>query len=155
MASFAYENTADGMNPEKISAADLQNAYKRDSQVDLKVKRMGDIAAAYRDPADYYGRKAAALNDAGISAANLYREEFQKLIRARVPASTAHVRAKKIADTLAEALRVDVESDFPSDLNQLSLQLHYNTAPQNAANGFMTPSTETGTTHRKKHRHHK
>ena len=149
MASFAYTTNGDGTGAlggfgGAIGAPQLENLYKRESQFDYKVKQIGAIAAAYRDPAQYFELKQDALRDAGAAAARVYREEFQKLIAGLVPAQSAHARAKKLADTYAELLRADVETDFPSDLNNLSLQLHYNTGAYNAANGFIAPSTSTG-----------
>jgi len=146
MASFFYNN-ADavaangGLNPVVINDGNLQNLYKRDSQFDYKVKQIGNIANAYRNPAAYFEDKQRALRIAGEQAAVVYKDEFQKLAKGLVPAATAHARAKKLADNYAALLCADVETDFPSNLNDLSLQLHYNTSQQNAGTGFITPST--------------
>jgi len=159
MASFFYNNVADvagqgGMNNVAISDQSLQNLYKRDAQFDYKVKQIGTIAGAYRNPAAYFEDKQRALRAAGEQAAVVYKDEFQKLVRGLIPAATAHARAKKLADTYAALLMADVETDFPSNLNDLSLQLHYNTSQQNAGTGFITPSTATGASGvgHKKHR---
>jgi len=134
----------------------LKNMYKRDAQFDYKKKQIGAIANAYRNPGEYFDKKAEALGAASDQAAVVYKDEFQKLTKGLVPAATAHARAKKLADTYAALLMADVETDFPSNLNDLSLQLHYQTSATNAANGFISPSTATGATpvgkRRRKHR---
>jgi len=149
MASFFYNAAGDaagqgGLNPNAINGENLERLYKRDAQFDYKVKQIGAIAGAYRDPAAYFTGKADALRRASNQAARVYREEFEKLVAGLIPAATAHARAKKLADNHAALLMADVETDFPSNLNDLSLQLHYNTSQQNAGTGFITPSTATG-----------
>ena len=144
--SFFYNATGDVQNLGGTTLGDhnLENLYKRDSQFDYSVKQIGNIAGAYRDPAKYFEDKQKALKTAGEQAAVVYRSEFQKLVKGLIPAATAHARAKKLADTYAELLKADVETDYPSNLNDLSLQLHYNTSQQNAGTGFIMPSTSTG-----------
>ena len=59
--------------------------------------------------------------------------------------------AKKMADTYYELLSADVETDFPSNLNDLSLQLEYNKG-EAAGNNFMESSTKVDGAAAKKHR---
>ena len=164
MAQFAYNNAGavyndgagGGLPGTTISDQALKNSYKRDSQFDYKVKQIGAIADAYRNPGEYFDAKGRALAAASDQAAVVYKDEFQKLTKGLIPAATAHARAKKLADTYAALLMADVETDFPSNLNDLSLQLHYQTSATNAANGFIAPSTATGASpvgkRRRKHR---
>ena len=148
--SFFYQNPAiPGQNFTDLGEPHLKAMYNRDSLTDYQVKQIGNIAKAYRNPGEYFEGKAKALKDVGDQAANIYATEYMKLINARIPAATAHTRAKSLADTYGDALRIDVEKDFPSDLSKLSLDLHYKTSPMNAANGFATPST--GVPKTKKH----
>ena len=146
--SFFYQNPLVG-DLTTLHPDNLKSQYNRDSLTDYQVKQIGNIAKAYRNPGDYFEGKAKALKDVGDQAANIYATEYMKLINARIPAATAHTRAKSLADTYGDALRIDVEKDFPSDLSKLSLDLHYKTSPMNAANGFATPST--GVPKTKKH----
>ena len=146
--SFFYQNPTAG-DLTTLEPHNLKALYTRDSLTDYQVKQIGNIAKAYRNPGDYFEGKAKALKDVGDQAAKIFSDEYIKLINARVPAATAHARAKSLADTFADALRIDVEKDYPSDLSKLSLDLHYKTSPMNAANGFATPST--GVPKAKKH----
>ena len=148
--SFFYNNDAGG-NGTILTDANLKAQYNRDSLTDYQVKQIGAIAKAYRSPGEYFEGKAAALKDVGDAAAKIYSDEYLKLTKARIPASSAHARAKSLADTYADALRIDVEKDFPSDLSNLSLDLHYKTSQENAQHGFATPSTHVPKT-TKKHR---
>ena len=138
--SFFYQNPAVG-DLTSLGAHNLKDLYNRDSLTDYQVKQIGNIAKAYRNPGEYFEGKAQALKDVGDQAADIYAAEYMKLINARIPAATAHARAKSLADTYGDALRIDVEKDFPSDLSKLTLDLHYKTSKENAANGFATPST--------------
>ena len=146
--SFFYQNPLVG-DLTTLHPTNLKAQYNRDSLTDYQVKQIGNIAKAYRNPGEYFEGKAQALKDVGDQAADIYATEYMKLINARIPAATAHTRAKSLADTYGDALRIDVEKDFPSDLSKLSLDLHYKTSPMNAANGFATPST--GVPKTKKH----
>ena len=140
--SFWYQNTGvPGQNLTSLHPHNLKALYNRDSLTDYQVKQIGNIAKAYRNPGEYFEGKAQALKDVGDQAADIYVAEYIKLINAQIPAATAHSRAKSLADTYADALRIDVEKDFPSDLSKLSLDLHYKTSKENASNGFATPST--------------
>ena len=58
-----------------------------------------------------------------------------------MPGSLAHTRATKMANAMEELLRADVESDFPSDLSNLSLQLTYDNGEDRKA-GFPQTSTK-------------
>ena len=138
--SFFYQNPTVG-DLTSLGAHNLKDLYNRDSLTDYQVKQIGNIAKAYRNPGDYFEGKARALKDVGDQAADIYATEYMKLINARIPAANAHTRAKSLADTYGDALRIDVEKDYPSDLSKLSLDLHYKTSEMNAANGFVTPST--------------
>ena len=140
--SFWYQNTGiPGQNLTSLHPGNLKALYNRDSLTDYQVKQIGNIAKAYRNPGEYFEGKAQALKDVGDQAANIYATEYMKLINAQIPAATAHARAKSLADTYGDALRIDVEKDYPSDLSKLTLDLHYKTSKENAANGFATPST--------------
>ena len=140
--SFWYQNTGiPGQNLTSLHPGNLKALYNRDSLTDYQVKQIGNIAKAYRNPGEYFEGKAQALKDVGDQAADIYAAEYMKLINARIPAATAHARAKSLADTYGDALRIDVEKDYPSDLSKLTLDLHYKTSKENAANGFATPST--------------
>ena len=146
--SFFYQNPTVG-DLTSLGAHNLKDLYNRDSLTDYQVKQIGNIAKAYRNPGDYFEGKARALKEVGDQAADIYATEYMKLINAKIPSATAQARAKSLADTYGDALRIDVEKDFPSDLSKLSLDLHYKTSPMNAANGFATPSTHVPKT--KKH----
>ena len=138
--SFFYQNPAVG-DLTTLEPHNLKALYTRDSLTDYQVKQIGNIAKAYRNPGEYFEGKAQALKDVGDQAADIYAAEYMKLINARIPAATAHARAKSLADTYGDALRIDVEKDYPSDLSKLTLDLHYKTSKENNSNGFATPST--------------
>ena len=139
-ASFAYAH-AGGIDPNHMSDTQLEDIFTRDSEIDYKVGKIKEIAKAYRNPGDFFDGKSAALEVAGQSAAKVYREEFKLLVAKNIPAAMAHTRATKMAKTYYELLSADVENDFPSDLNNLNLQLNYNRG-EAKDNGFATPSTD-------------
>ena len=146
--SFFYQNPAVG-DLTSLGAHNLKDLYNRDSLTDYQVKQIGNIAKAYRNPGEYFEGKARALKEVGDQAADIFATEYMKLINAKIPSATAQARAKSLADTYGNALRIDVEKDFPSDLSKLTLDLHYKTSKENNSNGFATPSTHVPKT--KKH----
>ena len=114
--------------------------YKRDSEMDYQVAQTRKIADAYRNPAGYFGLKATAIDNVANEAADIYKDQYRKLIALKVPSAAAHTRAMKLANDYALLLKADIEDQFPSDLNNLSLQMTYNQGgAQNA--GFSKPST--------------
>ena len=146
--SFFYQNPTVG-DLTSLGAHNLKDLYNRDSLTDYQVKQIGNIAKAYRNPGEYFEGKARALKEVGDQAADIFATEYMKLINAKIPSATAQARAKSLADTYGDALRIDVEKDFPSDLSKLTLDLHYKTSKENNSNGFATPSTHVPKT--KKH----
>ena len=118
----------------------LRNLYKRDSEMDYQVSQTRKISEAYRNPAGYYLLKADALDNVAGEAADIYKDQYKKLIALKVPSAAAHARALKLANDYALLLKADIETQFPSDLNNLSLQMSYNQGGAQIA-GFVRPST--------------
>ena len=153
MASFFYDQSADGT---KLSGPDLEALYKRDSQNDYNVQRIRQISQAYTTPSKYFADKAEALEVAGAQSASVFRQEFEKLIKNRIPAALAQTRARKMADTYHELLRADIESDFPSNLSNLALELKFDRG-EASRSGFAEPSVSIpgAASGGKKHKHRK
>ena len=124
-----------------LNNGELELAYQRDSQLQWKAQQTRKIANAYASPATFFRDKATAIEEAARKAAVVYREEFKKLTSQKMPGSLAHTRATKMANAMEELLRADVESDFPSDLSNLSLQLTYDNGEARKA-GFPQASTK-------------
>ena len=118
----------------------LRNLFKRDSEMDYQVAQTRKIADAYRNPAAYFLLKATAMEDVAKESAVIYKDQYKKLIALKVPSAAAHARALTLANDYARLLKADIESQFPSDLNNLSLQMSYNQGGAQVA-GFVKPST--------------
>lgn len=117
----------------------LTETYKRDSQLQYKAERVKQIAKAYEKPQDFFNEKAAAIEYAAGKAADVYKDAFRRFIDKRLPGGLAHERAMKMAANYEALLLADVEMDYPSDLNNLSLDLTYDQGSA-AKSGFATPS---------------
>ena len=126
-----------------FSNEQIEESYKRDSTLQWKASRIGQIADAYKSPEAFYRKKAVAVEEAADKAAKVYREAFRKLINEKVPGSLATTRAQKMASAYEALLLAEVESDYPSNLSDLSLQLTYNKGSAQES-GFATPSTKIG-----------
>ena len=118
----------------------LRNLFKRDSEMDYQVAQTRKIADAYRNPAAYFLLKAGAMEDVATEAATIYKDQYKKLIALKVPSAAAHARALSLANDYARLLKADIETQYPSDLNNLSLQMSYNQGGAQIA-GFVKPST--------------
>ena len=140
-AMFAYKVGDAGGFDETTSDDKLHTMYTRDSEIDYKVGKIAKIADAYANPSTFFTDKSTALKTAGKSAAHVYATEFKALVGKNIPAAMAHNRAKKMADTYFDLLSADVENDFPSNLNDLNLQLHYNKG-EATGNNFMQADTK-------------
>lgn len=141
-------------NGSGISDQMLEETYKRDSTLQWKASRVGQIADAYEKPQEYYRKKAKAIEVAAEKAAKIYSEAFRKLINEKVPGALAQTRASKMAAAYEALLLAEVEADYPSDLNSLALTLNYDRGSAQAS-GFATPSTKLSGAGGKKKRSHK
>ena len=141
MSFFYNAGTGVGEYGSTLTDDQLQGAYKRDSHLDYQAAQVKKIAAAYQNPGAYYAKKATALELLATQAAVIYKDEYKKLIKLKVPSSLAQVRATKMANAYEELLRADLEQDYPGDLNNLSLNLAYGQGMA-AKSGFSKPDTE-------------
>ena len=134
--TFSVTRGAGGVADSK-EAADF---YALNSKQDFEVDRTRKIADAMRNPANYYTNRAKALEGVKTESAKHFAAQYAQLIDLNIPHETAIARATALADGMRSLLMANLEQQWPSDINQLSLQLESNKA--RAATGFVQPSAD-------------
>ena len=132
--TFAITGSAAAKN---LDSAEAGNYYALNSKQDFQVERTRKIAAAMRNPSDYYTKRAQALEGVKVESAKHFAAQYANLINLNIPHETAIARATALADGMRELLMANVEEEWPADINELSLQLESNKA--RAPGGFPQP----------------
>lgn len=122
---------------DKLTSDDAAAYYSLTSEQDYQVEKTKKIAAAMKDPSDYYTKRAAALEGVKTESSKHFAAQYAKLVKLNVPHTEAIARSTALADGMRTLLLTAVENEWPADINQLSLQLEYNKS--GAAVGFPTP----------------
>jgi len=133
--SFAITGSAATHN---LDSAEANNYYALNSKQDFEVERTKKIAAAMKNPSDYYTKRAQALEGVKTESGKHFAQQYAQLISLNIPHTTAIARATALADGMRSLLMANVEEEWPADINQLSLQLESNKA--RAPTGFVQPS---------------
>ena len=126
--------------------------YSLTSQQDYQVEKTKKIAAAMKNPSDYYTKRAAALEGVKTESAAHFANQYASLVKLNVPHTEAIARATALADSMRTLLLSTVEDEWPADINQLSLQLESNKA--RAPGGYVQPDARipTGTGRARAHK---
>ena len=133
--SFAITGSAATHN---LDSAEANNYYALNSKQDFEVERTKKIAAAMKNPSDYYTKRAQALEGVKTESGKHFAAQYAQLISLNIPHTTAIARATALADGMRSLLMANVEEEWPADINQLSLQLESNKA--RAPAGFVQPN---------------
>ena len=134
------------------TSEEAANYYALTSQQDYQVEKTKKIAAAMKNPSDYYTKRAAALEGVKAESAAHFAGQYANLVKLNVPHNEAISRATALADSMRTLLMATVEDEWPADINQLSLQLESNKA--RAPGGYAQPdaSVPTGTGRARAHK---
>ena len=120
------------------SSKDAEAYYGLNSKQDYEVERTKRISEAMKNPADYYSKRAVALEAVKAESSKHFGAQYASLIKLNVPHQEAITRATALADSMRTLLMANLEEDYPADINQLSLQLVSNVA--RAPGGFIQPN---------------
>ena len=121
----------------RLTSDEAANYYALTSQQDYQVEKTKKIAQAMKSPADYYTKRAAALEGVKTESAAHFANQYANLVKLNVPHTEAISRATALADGMRTLLMATVEDEWPADINALSLQLESNKA--RAPGGFVQP----------------
>ena len=116
----------------------LNNYYSKNSALAYEKQRSDKLSSIFANPADYHASRSAAIDDVIKSSDAAFVALFNKLINDEIPEADAISRARRHADAVKASLLLEVDTEWPTDLQNLASSLSYAKGP--AANtGFVKP----------------
>ena len=125
-------------NVTQLSGNAKANYYSINSQLEYEKERSTKLAGIFSDPGQYHMDRAAAIQGVIDSANAAFVQMFDKLTDDHVPEEVAKARASRHADAVKASLLVEVDTEFPTDIQSLASSLSYAQGPANKAN-FVKP----------------
>ena len=133
----------------QLTGPALENYYSKNSALAYEKARSKKLSDIFANPADYHAQRTEAIEQVIKNSDAAFVNLFNKLINDEVPEADAIVRAKRHADAVKASLLLEVDTEWPTDLQNLASSLAYAKGP--AANtGFVKPEEAKKTRRSKK-----